>query len=169
MYFIHVDGRKRKGTIVNCQQCCNLIVCRADKPRKFCSVECQHATKRIRVSCAYCGKTFEKKKSALKNSRSGLFFCCREHKDLAQRIDSGILEIEHYKDGYTCYRERALLQYGEQCENCGFDDVRSIDVHHIDENRDNNDIDNLIVLCCNCHALVSRGFAEIRNRELIEL
>ena len=35
------------------------------------------------VVCAYCGKKFMKSNSSLLNSRSGLYFCCREHKDLA--------------------------------------------------------------------------------------
>lgn len=161
MYFTHVDGKKRRAIIVNCQYCCNLIACRHDRPRQFCSNECHYASKRIPVICAYCECTFLKKKSSLAGSRSGLFFCCREHKDLAQRTSSGILKIDHYKNGNSSYRRDGLEEYGELCNKCGFDDIRCLDVHHIDANRENNKIENLIVLCANCHALVTRGHAKI--------
>ena len=35
------------------------------------------------IKCAYCGKEFEGLTSRLINSKTGLYFCCREHKDLA--------------------------------------------------------------------------------------
>ena len=43
----------------------------------------------IEVECAYCNKKFIKSNSKLNNSKSRLYFCCRKHKDLAQRLDSG--------------------------------------------------------------------------------
>jgi hypothetical protein len=49
----------------------------------------RHANHRTEVVCAYCGKTFFKQNSKLPNSKSGLYFCCREHKDMAQRLESG--------------------------------------------------------------------------------
>src|SRR5688572_19537381 len=47
--------------------------------------------------CAFCNTAFYKNRSRQLKSRSGLFFCCRQHKDLAQRI-GGIKEIQpdHY-------------------------------------------------------------------------
>jgi ribosomal protein S27E len=38
---------------------------------------------RTEVTCAFCGIKFLKPNSKLANSRSGLYFCCREHKDAA--------------------------------------------------------------------------------------
>ena len=46
---------------------------------------------------------------------------------------------------------------GNQCENCklftwqGFD--ITLEVHHIDGNRTNNQLENLQLLCCNCHSI----------------
>ena len=37
----------------------------------------------VKCTCAYCGKLFYKSKSKISQSKSGLLFCCREHKDLA--------------------------------------------------------------------------------------
>lgn len=72
---------------------------------------------RVEVVCAYCGKSFIRSKSHLENSKSGLYFCCREHKDLAQRIESNITEIwpEHYQSinnpTISTYRKKALMYY----------------------------------------------------------
>jgi ribosomal protein L34E len=42
----------------------------------------------------------------------------------------------------------------EKCENCGYDEFPHIlGVHHKDENRENNSIENLAVLCPICHSL----------------
>ena len=38
-----------------------------------------------------------------------------------------------------------------------------LEVHHIDGNRDNNILDNLIILCANHHSKVHRGSIEITD------
>lgn len=48
------------------------------------------------------------------------------------------------------YRKDAFEHYGAVCEYCG-STYNFFDVHHIDGNRDNNDISNLCVLCRHCH------------------
>jgi predicted HNH restriction endonuclease len=41
-----------------------------------------------------------------------------------------------------------------ECEKCGYDEVPGIlIVHHKDRNRANNELNNLAVLCPNCHAI----------------
>ena len=121
---------------------------------------CQEEVRKIKynsnrtlVKCAYCQKDFYKIKSKLDNSKSGLYFCCREHKDLAQRIDFGLEEIwpEHYNQ-LSSYRNNAFRNYEHKCAICGWDEDEDIlEVHHIDENRENNELDNLIILCPICH------------------
>lgn len=59
------------------------------------------------VSCAQCGVLFHKTPSKQKKSRSGLFFCCRECKDKAQRI-GGIKAIRPAHYGAIEYREYCL-------------------------------------------------------------
>jgi len=55
------------------------------------------------------------------------------------------------RDGAHTYRTRALKHYGCKCAVCGFDNILAIEVHHIDKNRQNNSIENLKILCANCH------------------
>ena len=114
---------------------------------------------RVELICSYCGESFVRSKSHLENSKSGLYFCCREHKDLAQRLESGkqfdYLRPSHYGvEQSTQYRALAFRSYPHQCAICGYhddDDISLLDVHHIDSDRENNDLDNLIILCPNCH------------------
>jgi len=54
------------------------------------------------------------------------------------------------------YIVRLILQLGKnpnKCEECNVEFPFSCEVHHIDRNRENNNRDNLRVLCPNCHTL----------------
>lgn len=60
-------------------------------------------------------------------------------------------------DAKTTYRVRALQEYGAFCNWCGYsDEVKMLDVDHIDSNRSNSKLENLQVLCVWCHALKTR-------------
>jgi len=50
------------------------------------------------------------------------------------------------------YRQKCLREKGKACRGCG--DTRHIEVHHIDGDRSNNDIQNLIPLCTACHRAI---------------
>jgi len=66
-----------------------------------------------------------------------------------------------YKNGIGIYRELAFGIYGKKCSVCGFSEEECLEVHHIDKNRYNNSIENLVILCLNCHRLVHRGKIEV--------
>lgn len=53
------------------------------------------------------------------------------------------------------YRDKCLAAKEEVCKICGTDS--GIVVHHIDGDRDNNDIDNLMPVCWGCHTRIHRG------------
>lgn len=57
----------------------------------------------------------------------------------------------NYKGG--SYRKNALKYYGSICNRCNYNIERALIVHHKDRNRSNNNINNLEVLCANCHLL----------------
>ena len=60
---------------------------------------------------------------------------------------------------YTKYRKRAFKYLPHKCHNCGFDkDARLLEVHHIDENRENNSLNNLMILCPTCHQGLTLGY-----------
>jgi hypothetical protein len=47
--------------------------------------------------------------------------------------------------------DRLFFETDDSCALCGFKGRESLSEHHIDQNRTNNDYDNLIILCHNCH------------------
>ncbi len=52
------------------------------------------------------------------------------------------------------YRTLALATYHDaQCAYCGFGVKDVLEVAHLDQNRANNAIDNLAILCPNCHKM----------------
>lgn len=169
-YFIASDGRKRKGIWKECELCKEQFISRADWNTKLCNKECSDnysRRKRIIVSCHICDNEIERTERRLKTSKSGLHFCSRKCKEYAQSLEGGVTEIQpgHYGDGSggsSTYRKRALLEYGEKCKLCGYDKhMEGLQVHHIDHNRGNNDITNLIVLCGTDHLLVHRGIVKL--------
>ena len=122
-----------------------------------CSAKCTSVAKgstKVCV-CAHCGIEFFKATSKVEKSKSGRVFCCRACKDAAQ---SYMLEIQpdHYGsgEGKYDYREKALAAYTHRCYRCGYSENKAaLVVHHKDHDRSNNAIENLEVLCANCHAI----------------
>jgi len=62
-------------------------------------------------------------------------------------------EIKKYR---LWVKQQAIKKYGDKCELCGYG--LSLDVHHIIPKKEGgkHEIDNLMVLCPNCHALITR-------------
>ena len=157
-YLIDKNGVRRKAIITNCLNCNKEFLIRNNTSKgkgKYCSQTCKTLGRinKIQVDCAWCRKKIEKKPSALKNSKSGLYFCNRKCKDEAQKI-GGIKEImpPHYGTAEKeTYRE--LFQQSEFiCRRCGYNEfVGCVDIHHIDENHKNNEKANLMPLCATCH------------------
>lgn len=75
---------------------------------------------------------------------------------VALRKELNLPEVKRNKDytGISIYRTKAIKHYGASCMICGFD--FDVDVHHLDNNRLNNNIDNLCVLCPNHHRIVQK-------------
>ncbi|MBI2599817.1 HNH endonuclease [Candidatus Daviesbacteria bacterium] len=46
---------------------------------------------------------------------------------------------------------RLLKQRGKKCERCGYSKFQILHIHHKDRNRGNNILDNLALICPNCH------------------
>lgn len=71
-------------------------------------------------------------------------------------------EIKKHK---AWVRDQAIKFYGERCELCGFGMV--VDIHHIIPKYmgGEHSIDNLIVICPNCHALITRRVMILKSRK----
>jgi 5-methylcytosine-specific restriction endonuclease McrA len=51
------------------------------------------------------------------------------------------------------YRKLAFSHYQQVCAHCGFGIPDVLEVAHIDGNRSNNAVANLVILCPNCHKM----------------
>jgi len=135
---------------------------------KYCSKSCssvhigimrkeQNSNKNLpNTSCTLCHKAIYVTVKRIKSSKHGVYFCCREHKDLALRKESGINKAlpTHYKANEISEYRLVYLRAKNIicCELCNYDKIPQIlEVHHKDRNRENNNLDNLIALCPNCH------------------
>lgn len=121
----------------------------------YCSIDCANKKKQelhsIIVKCSYCGKEFKKSLSKLKNSKSGLYFCSKECKNNAQRCESNILNKNYSRKNY---RITAFLYKEHKCECCGNSDKRVLEIHHKNFNHKDNRIENLMIVCANCHRII---------------
>ncbi|MGD0576740.1 MAG: HNH endonuclease, partial [Candidatus Staskawiczbacteria bacterium] len=59
----------------------------------------------------------------------------------------------------------AIKKYGKKCELCGYG--MTFDTHHIVPKHEggNHGISNLMVICPNCHALMTRKIFIIKSRK----
>lgn len=178
IFFIEKNtNKKRKGILKNCKYCDRVFAVSISKEKtaKTCSRYChdlnikkESEVKKISLLCSLCGNNFFRKKSSLKKSKSGLYFCSRKCKDEAQKI-GGIDEIqpEHYKNGIMAYSQRALKHYGYKCFDCNIRMKSFLKVHHIDGNIENGAVENLEVLCMNHHMLRHMKYKEKTNEWIV--
>lgn len=156
--------------LTQCHGCNNTFEC---EDRKFnynkkrnlniyCSKKCfQEAKKRnhtVKAICANCGKDIDKLISHTKRTKTGNLYCSRScSASKNNTLFKTGTKHPNYTNGLGSYRKAKLRDLlVPVCERCGFDNILALDVHHKDGNRKNNDLSNLEVLCCNCHAIEHR-------------
>ena len=102
------------------------------------------------TKCIVCGREGEKMHGKYCHScdykRNKKWFDKR-HKDRKNTGYYNNIDNSKYK-----YYNKARKHYGEICADCTWNKYPEIlQVHHIDEDRSNNSIENLVVLCPTCH------------------
>lgn len=98
----------------------------------------------IEKSCPVCRRKFKTKKGDPKEK----IVCSRGCSNTHFRTGT---KHSGFKTGITTYRKLVKL---DCCNRCGYtEEPRILQVHHKDRDRKNNKIENLEVLCPNCHRL----------------
>ena len=134
----------------NCETCGNEFnhICSRVNKAKYCSAKCYNKSQIGRgfrsYSCVYCSKKF-------KDSPS------RQRKYCSKQCVNKCLK-ERFLPKFTTVRKAMLIRgLIDKCQQCGYNEFKEIlGVHHIDKNRENNALENLMTLCPNCHSLVHR-------------
>jgi hypothetical protein len=100
----------------------------------------------------------------LEHSRSGKVFCSKTCQTLWRNSIYSGEKHARWNNGISIYR-KILLKNGKQpiCQNCKIKDTRLLNAHHVDHDRNNNDLNNLVWLCLNCHFLVHHDKIVDRN------
>ena len=111
----------------------------------YCSQSCYWISLRKEKPCVICGypilSVLNKKtcsRSCANRHRAGIKYFRNRPRDKAQ----------HYKS----LKLRLLKNRGQNCEKCGYDKYEILQVHHKNRDRQNNNLENLELICPNCHA-----------------
>lgn len=107
-------------------------------------------------TCAWCAADFYQQSSKKNNAKAtGLSFCTRKCKDIAQRIGGlEAIQPDHYGTGTSerTYRALAFRTYAAKCIDCGYDKHRDVlEVHHLNGDRTQAPKENLVIVCPTCH------------------
>lgn len=112
--------------------------------RVFCTIACYGISLRKEIPCTVCKKLILTGLNKKTCSRS----CANIHR-------AGIkYKLNRPRDKVFTERAlkiRLLKQRGVVCERCGYNKKEILHVHHKDRNRSNNDMENLELICPNCH------------------
>lgn len=110
----------------------------------FCSMGCYGISCRKEKPCVICGKPILSGQNKKTCSRS----CANKHRTgIRYKINSTRSKVKSYK----ILKIRLLKERGRICERCGYNKYEILQVHHKNKNRFNNDLDNLELICPNCH------------------
>ena len=138
-----------------CLECNNEFIVTKNSEKKFCNNSCStifNNKSRVRTikKCLNCNDD-------IKHHRN---FCSKECEFIFRKMEF-FLKIEN---GDTTlyekhYKDYIIKKYGAKCMECNWCEINQttgnvpIQLEHIDGNSDNNSLDNLKLLCPNCHSL----------------
>jgi len=140
----------------NCVQCGKAFYTPPCLERiKFCSSKCYHENRKTwKLSDEWKQKISDSVKKNLPSTawKKGQHFSPETEFKKGERLEEN---HPRWKGGKTSYRRIAKRNKNWICEQCG--KKEKLHVHHINENRNNNNIENLMILCCKCHMILHKG------------
>lgn len=162
--------RQKKLSIATCTECNKSyeIVASRLKQAKYCSLKCCGVARRklrIEAACDYCGKIHLFKQAAYNKSVN--HFCSNECKASFYRLNPHIGGVYAGRNSFakaSSYRKLAFETFEHRCHICNYNKFEDVlQVHHIDCNRNNNHISNLVIVCPTCHSEIHKGYASLNT------
>lgn len=115
-----------------------------NKGHVFCSMICYGVSCRKESPCVICGRLILSGLNKKTCSRG----CANRHR-------AGIkYKINRPRDKVVSQRAlkiKLMKIKGKNCERCNYNKYEILQVHHQDRNKANNSLDNLELICPNCH------------------
>ena len=134
---------------------------------KYCSRKCHYEDNRRGkfVNCFICSQEIYRSPKELRKSKSKKYFCNKICQTIWRNQEFRGPRHANWKGGeHIEYREIMLKNKIKQiCKLCHCHDKRVLCVHHLDKNKKNNNIKNLMWLCYNCHYLVHQYNTSIKK------
>ena len=100
---------------------------------------------RLEKQCGFCGKPIPNRNKYCDN-------LCQSRAQRKKKVEEG-------KAGPKALKSFLVETKGRKCWSCNTEEWMGqpipLELEHIDGNSENNSLDNLEILCCNCHALTS--------------
>lgn len=153
--------KKRKEYTKQCLYCKKDFITKYPHS-KFCSSNCSgHFRRRekVKILCDNCGNDFECTKYRVEVSTH--HFCCNNCKNEFFKNNPhirGVFARSAGKYAQSTYRKKAFANFKHRCYYCKYDRCLDVlQVHHINNDRTNNKLRNLRIVCPTCHAEVHLG------------
>jgi len=144
--------------MVSCGRCSKIFYIKPSHKKlgegKYCSRTCSDIGRRKGkvVECGKCGTQFYATQKQWNLSKSKLNFC----RQLCYLSFQTGQNHPRWKYGENAYLPLMKKNREQTCKRCGVRNKRVLVVHHVDKNRKNNVLSNLVWLCRNCHHLVHK-------------
>jgi 5-methylcytosine-specific restriction endonuclease McrA len=121
---------------------CNI---KASNGNVFCCIACYGVSCRRETPCVVCGKPI----LAAKNKKTCSRGCANTYRT-GIRYKLGRPSKDKVK-AQQSLKVRLLDARGVKCERCGYNKYEILQVHHKNKDRNNNSMENLELICPNCH------------------
>lgn len=164
--YFDLAGRKYAGKIKICSKCTNKTVVRISINSSLCK-KCSAKNRKSSIKegekhffkkngtkirayshvCNRCGK-----ERLIRNDQQIKTGLCKQCRAKTYFTELGkIYGPKSFKTGRSCYRQKVLSLYKNECSLCKNLGETGLDIHHVDLNRENNHFQNLMILCKSCH------------------
>lgn len=150
---------------VVCNNCGQEFRSLKNNKRKFCSSSCSAIVNNklypkkdspIKKKCVSCGKELKNRSKKYCNNK-----CLSEYnkKNIFYLIENNKINLENKTTEGRWVKKYLIYKYGEKCMKCNWNEKHPItgkvpiELEHIDGKSENNNLENVILLCPNCHSL----------------
>lgn len=154
---------KERNPNTNCKICEKEIYRRPIQIQNgniFCSRQCKGIGDRKVKFCIICNKEITSKHANKTCSRE-----CSNHSRTGIKYDREQSLNKHKK--IFVIKTKLLHERGNYCESCGYNNINILHIHHIVEksNGGSDELNNLLLLCPNCHYTIHYGDSRLNIAE----